>query len=96
MPISASEFADRLVEQRRPGWVKELRDMIEEWLQAALDRDQSWCTIPLSHSPRPDDVVLEAAAAFPEWEYKITSGGFDGRELHLTIPEHIKKAKGLG
>lgn len=95
MPISASEFADKLMERRRPRYVKEFQVLIEQWLEAALDKDQSWCTIPLSHSPVPNDIILEAAAAFPEWEYEITDGGFDGRELQLSIPAHIKKAKGL-
>lgn len=96
MPMSASEFADRLVGQRRPGWVKDLQEGIEACLEDALAKDQSWCTISLHHSPLPDDVVLEAAAAFPEWKCEITDGSPDGRQLHLTIPDHIRRAKGLG
>lgn len=96
MGMSASEYADRLAAQRRPQWVKDLQDKIEQWLQAALAKDQSWCTIPLHHLPLPDDVVLEAAAAFPEWECNITDGLPDGRELHFAIPEHIRRTKGLG
>ena len=96
MSMSASEFADRLVAQRRPGWVKDLRKEIGECLEDALANDRSWCIISLHHSPLPNDVVLEAAAAFPEWKCEITDGTFDGRQLHLTIPEHIRRAKGLG
>lgn len=94
--MSASEYADRLAEQRRPGWVKDLREEIEKCLEDALAKGQSWCAISLHHSPLPDEVVLEAAEAFPEWECEITDGPPEGRQLHFAIPEHIKRAKGLG
>lgn len=95
MPMSASEYAKELAEQRRPGLVKELQEAIEAGLKQSLTEDRSWCTVSLRYCPLPDDVVYEAAAVFSGWKCEITDGSPDGRELHLTIPEDIKRAHGL-